>query len=82
MLLVPARLKFCFSYKDEFILDSTKALALDHIPNRLTVIGGGYIGLEMGMMLSKLGSEVTVLEAAPSVLATFDKDVVKSSQER
>ena len=66
-----------FSYKDERILDSTKALALDHIPNRLTVIGGGYIGLEMGMMLSKLGSEVTVLEAAPSVLATFDKDVVK-----
>jgi dihydrolipoamide dehydrogenase len=42
-----------FSYKDDRILDSTKALALDHIPNRLTVIGGGYIGLEMGMMLSK-----------------------------
>ena len=66
-----------FSYKDDRILDSTKALALDHIPNRLTVIGGGYIGLEMGMMLSKLGSDVTVLEAAPQLLANFDPDVVK-----
>ena len=58
-------------------MDSTDALTLKNIPGNLLVIGGGYIGLEMGMMLSKLGSEVTVLEAAPSVLATFDSDVVK-----
>ena len=66
-----------FSYSDDRILDSTKALALQEVPKRLTVIGGGYIGLEMGMMLSKLGSEVTIVEMADSVLAAFDKEVVK-----
>lgn len=66
-----------YSYADDRILDSTKALALSEIPKRLAVIGGGYIGLEMGMMLSKLGSEVTVIEMANQVLANFDPEVVK-----
>ena len=66
-----------YSYADDRILDSTKALALSEIPKRLAVIGGGYIGLEMGMMLSKLGSEVTVIEMADQVLANFDPEVVK-----
>ncbi|MBM4393321.1 MAG: dihydrolipoyl dehydrogenase [Deltaproteobacteria bacterium] len=66
-----------FSFKDRRVLDSTKALALDEIPRRLAVIGGGYIGLEMGMMYAKLGSEVTVVEAADQVLPGFDPDVVK-----
>ena len=66
-----------YSYADDRILDSTKALALQEIPPRLVVIGGGYIGLEMGMMLSKLGSDVTVVEMAPQVLAAFDPEVVK-----
>ncbi|MAA79825.1 MAG: dihydrolipoyl dehydrogenase [Deltaproteobacteria bacterium] len=66
-----------YSYADDRILDSTKALALSEIPKRLAVIGGGYIGLEMGMMLSKLGSDVTVIEMADQVLANFDPDVVK-----
>lgn len=66
-----------FSYQDERVLDSTKALDLDHIPNKLVVIGGGYIGLEMGMMLSKIGSNVTVVEMADHVMPNFDKDVVK-----
>ncbi|MEC7987364.1 MAG: dihydrolipoyl dehydrogenase, partial [Myxococcota bacterium] len=66
-----------FSYADDRILDSTKALALSEVPNRLTVIGGGYIGLEMGMMLSKLGSDVTVVEMADDVLSLFDPEVVK-----
>lgn len=66
-----------YSYADDRILDSTKALALPEIPKRLAVIGGGYIGLEMGMMLSKLGSDVTVIEMADQVLANFDPEVVK-----
>ena len=66
-----------FSFKDARILDSTKALALTEVPKRLAVIGGGYIGLEMGSMYRKLGSEVTVIEMADQVLPGFDPDVVK-----
>lgn len=66
-----------FSYADEPVLDSTKALDLEQLPGRLVVIGGGYIGLEMGGMFAKLGSEVTVVEMQPSVLFGFDKDAVK-----
>lgn len=66
-----------FAYADDRILDSTKALALTEVPKRLAIIGGGYIGLEMGMMLAKLGSEVTVVEMQDSVLAAFDSEVVK-----
>ncbi len=71
-----------FSYRDRRVLDSTKALALDEIPRRLAVIGGGYIGLEMGMMFAKLGTEVTVVEAADTVLPGFDPDVVKLIERR
>ncbi len=66
-----------FEFKDAPVLDSTKALALEEVPGKLVVIGGGYIGLEMGMMFSKLGSEVTVVEMMDSVLPGFDKDAIK-----
>lgn len=66
-----------FSFKDKRILDSTKALALSEVPRRLAVIGGGYIGLEMGGMYNKLGSQVTVIEMADQILPGFDADVVK-----
>ncbi len=58
------------------ILDSTGALALDAVPPRMVVIGGGYIGLELGMVYAKLGSKVTVVEAMPRLLGTMDKDCV------
>jgi dihydrolipoamide dehydrogenase len=58
------------------IIDSTGALALEEVPKRLVVIGGGYIGLELGMVYAKLGSKVTVVEALPSILASMDKDCV------
>ena len=45
------------------VLDSTGALALDSVPKRMVVIGGGYIGLELGTVYAKLGSKVTVVEA-------------------
>jgi len=66
-----------FSFADDRVMDSTKALALDHIPSRLVVIGGGYIGLELGMMLRKVGCAVTVVEAQDQVLPGFDPEVVK-----
>jgi len=66
-----------FSFKDEPVMDSTKALALAEVPRRLVVIGGGYIGLELGQMLNKVGAEVTVVEAQDSLLPGFDPEVTK-----
>ncbi len=58
------------------IIDSTGALALTAVPPRLIVIGGGYIGLELGMCYAKFGSKVTVVEALPRLLGTMDRDCV------
>ncbi|MFT4975135.1 MAG: dihydrolipoamide dehydrogenase [Myxococcota bacterium] len=66
-----------FSYADERILDSTKALDLDHIPKKIVVIGGGYIGMELGMMLNKVGAEITIVEMQDQILPGFDPDVIK-----
>ncbi len=66
-----------FSFADARVLDSTGALALTEIPKKLVVIGGGYIGLELGGMYAKLGSEVTVVEMMDQLLPGFDPDVVK-----
>ena len=66
-----------FSYADERVLDSTKALDLDHIPGRTVVIGGGYIGMELGMMLQKCGSQVTIVEAQSQIMPGFDPEVIK-----
>jgi len=65
-----------FKVDQKRIIDSTGALALDHVPARMIVIGGGYIGLELGMVYAKFGSKVTVVEALPRVLASMDKDCV------
>jgi dihydrolipoamide dehydrogenase len=65
-----------FKIDQKRIIDSTGALALDHVPARLIVIGGGYIGLELGMVYAKFGTKVTVVEALPRILATMDKDCV------
>ena len=58
------------------IITSTEALDLTKPPLRLVVIGGGYIGLELGTYLSKVGSQVTVLEGGPAALAAMDQDCV------
>jgi dihydrolipoamide dehydrogenase len=65
-----------FKTDQKRVLDSTGALALDHVPTRMVVIGGGYIGLELGMVYAKFGTKVTVVEALPRVLASMDKDCV------
>jgi dihydrolipoamide dehydrogenase len=65
-----------FSIDQKRIIDSTGALALEEVPKRMVVIGGGYIGLELGMVYAKFGSKVTVVEAMPNLLGTMDKDCV------
>ena len=66
-----------FKIDQNRVLDSTGGLALDHVPQRMIVIGGGYIGLELGMVYGKFGTKVTVVEALPRVLASMDKDCVQ-----
>ncbi|CAM4433590.1 dihydrolipoamide dehydrogenase [Paenibacillus endophyticus] len=57
------------------IVSSTGALSLPEIPKSLVVIGGGYIGIELGQMYSKFGTKVTVIEGSDAILPGFDKDM-------
>ncbi|MGS2723276.1 dihydrolipoyl dehydrogenase [Porticoccus sp. GXU_MW_L64] len=67
------------SVDNEVIIDSTGALELQEVPTRLGIIGAGVIGLELGSVWSRLGSEVVVLEALPDFLAMMDKQIAKES---
>ncbi len=64
------------------VIDSTGALALKEIPERLLVIGGGIIGLEMANVYRELGSRITVVELTPALLPGVDNDLVKPLQRR
>lgn len=64
------------------LLTSTEALALDHLPASVTVIGGGVIGVEFAYLLSKLGSKVTVLELMDHILPMVDPEVSALAQKR
>lgn len=65
-----------FKFDEQKILSSTGALALNKIPKHLVVIGGGYIGMEIGTYFSKIGAKVTIVEATPNILPTYDPDLV------
>ncbi len=71
-----------FDIGDPRVMDSTAALDLPDIPPRLLVIGGGYIGLEMGSVYAALGSNVTVVEMLPTLLTGADRDLVRPLQKR
>lgn len=58
------------------ILSSTEALSLSQIPASLVIVGGGYIGVELGQMYAKFGTKVTILEAGGQVLPGFEADLV------
>lgn len=60
--------------------DSTGILDLQEIPKKLIVIGGGYIGLELGQMYSRFGSKVTVIETGDQIMGTEDQDIAESLQ--
>jgi dihydrolipoamide dehydrogenase len=69
---MPAALKV----DDPRVMDSTTALDLPDIPKSLLVVGGGYIGLELGTVYATLGSDVTVVEMTPGLLPGADRDLV------
>ncbi len=71
-----------FNIGSSRVMDSTGALALVDIPEKLLVIGGGYIGLEMGTVYANLGSKVSVVEWTDGLLPGADRDLVKALQNR
>ena len=64
------------------LLDSTGALDLPAIPKTMLVVGGGYIGLELGSVYAALGTKVSVVEMTPTLLPGADRDLVKPLQQR
>lgn len=61
----------------EYILDSTSSLQLNEVPASLSIIGGGYIGIELGMAFAKLGTKVTIIEMANRILPQVAENLVK-----
>ncbi|MGY8694821.1 MAG: FAD-dependent oxidoreductase, partial [Verrucomicrobiia bacterium] len=64
-------------FDGETIVSSDEAIAFETVPEKLVVIGAGAIGLELGSVWSRYGSEVTVVEFLPKVAAGYDDDVSK-----
>ena len=64
---------------NQIVCDNIGALDINAVPKKLAIIGAGVIGLEMGSVWRRLGSEVTILEAAPDFLAAADQDVAKEA---
>lgn len=77
----PVKLPKLFKNEEDInspkVLDSTSALDLADIPKKLIVVGGGYIGLELGTVYAALGSEVTVVEMTEGLLPGADRDLVR-----
>ncbi len=67
-----------FEHDGEKIIGSTEALSLQAVPERMVVIGAGYIGLELGSVYAKLGSEVSIVEFLPEVAPNLDPEVGKA----
>ena len=77
----PARIP-AFDLPTQRVMDSTQALEMSDIPSSLLVIGGGYIGLEMGTVYAELGSKVSVVELTDTLLPGADRDLVKPLSQR
>jgi len=71
-----------FPYEDNRLIDSTGALELADIPNRMLVVGGGIIGLEMSCVYQALGSQITVVELSEGLMPGCDRDLVRPFQKR
>ena len=71
-----------FELESDRLLDATTALDLKEIPKKLLVIGGGYIGLELGTVYAALGTQVTVVEMTSGLLPGADRDLVQVLQKR
>ena len=77
----PARIP-AFDIGSSRVMDSTAALQLEDVPDSLLVLGGGYIGLEMGTVYAELGSRVSVVELTDDLLPGADRDLVKPLHKR
>ena len=77
----PVQLPF-IPHDDPRVIDSTGALELDGVPERLLVLGGGIIGLEMATVYDALGSNVTIVELMDQIIPGADKDIVKPLHKR
>ena len=73
----PVELPF-MKFDGETIISSTEALTLTSVPKKLVVVGGGAIGLELGSVWARLGSEVTIVEFLPKIAAANDDDIVRN----
>ena len=71
-----------FKFDPPHVIGAKEAVSLRQIPKRLLVIGGGIIGLELGMVYQKLGSELTVVEALPQILTGVDPECAKIVERR
>jgi dihydrolipoamide dehydrogenase len=65
------------TFNGDTIVSSTEALAFDRVPKHLIVVGGGYIGLELGSVWARLGAKVTVVEFLPRIVALSDAEIAK-----
>ena len=70
----PVQLPF-LPFDGKRVVSSTEALKFESVPERLGIIGGGYIGLELGSVWARLGSQVTVIEVLPRIAFTLDAQV-------
>jgi dihydrolipoamide dehydrogenase len=68
------------AFDDEHIVSSTQALNFDAVPKHLSIVGGGYIGLELGSVWLRLGAKVTVIEMLPKIAPTLDGQVGRKLQ--
>ncbi len=68
------------AFDGQYIVDNAGALDLDKVPESLGVIGAGVIGLELGSVWRRLGSEVVLLEALPDFLGACDRDIARAAQ--
>ncbi len=73
----PVELPF-MKFDGETVVSSDHAIAFTAVPQKLVVVGGGAIGLELGSVWSRLGAEVTVVEFLPKIVAAFDDDIVRN----
>ena len=73
----PVELPF-LKFDGETVVSSDHALAFAEVPGKLVVVGGGAIGLELGSVWARLGSDVTVVEFLPKIIAAYDDDIVRN----
>jgi dihydrolipoamide dehydrogenase len=73
----PVELPF-MKFDGRTVVSSDHAIAFDAVPKKLVVVGGGVIGVELGSVWARLGSEVTVVEFLPKIIATYDDDIVRN----